>query len=141
MKNAPGTVWTDKKRTLFGLPISFTRYILTEKKLVTRKGFLNVKEDELELYRVSDKSLNLPLGQRIFGCGTIILNCKDVDTPVKEIISVKKPREVSELIEKYVDIQRDKYYVRGKDVIGPFHDGHEHYDIDNADDHDYNHND
>jgi hypothetical protein len=139
MKNAPGTVWTDKKRTLFGLPISFTRYILTEKKLVTRKGFLNVKEDELELYRVSDKSLNLPLGQRIFGCGTIILNCKDVDTPVKEIISVKKPREVSELIEKYVDIQRDKYYVRGKDVIGSFHDGNEHYDIDN-DDHNYNHN-
>ena len=26
-------VWTDKKRTLFGLPISFTRYILTEEKL------------------------------------------------------------------------------------------------------------
>lgn len=130
MKKDSGTIWTDKKRTLFGLPISFTRYILTEKKLVTRRGFLNIKEDELELYRVSDKSLNLPLGQRMFGCGTIVINCKDVDTPVKEIVSVKKPREVSELIEKYVDIQRDKYYVRGRDVIGPYHDGHDDNDND-----------
>ena len=129
MKSDPGTVWTDKKRTLFGLPISFTRYILTEKKLTTRKGFFNIKEDELELYRVSDKSLSLPFGQRLFGCGTLILNCKDVDTPVKEIISVKKPKMVSELIEKYVDMQRDKYYVRGKDVIGSYNDdGHGDFD-------------
>lgn len=32
-------VWSDKKRTLFGLPLSFTRYFLTETKFITRKGF------------------------------------------------------------------------------------------------------
>ena len=66
-KPIPGQVWTDKKRTFLGLPWSFTRYILTEKKLITRKGFLNITEDEVELYRVLDKSLRLPLGQRMFG--------------------------------------------------------------------------
>ena len=31
-------VWTDKKRTIFGLPLSFTRYFLTENKLEADAG-------------------------------------------------------------------------------------------------------
>lgn len=115
-------IWTDKKRTLFGLPISFTRYILTEKKLITRVGFLNISEYEAELYRISDKSLQLPLGQRIFGCGTVLIHCRDVDSPVMTIKSIKKPREFMALLEENVDIQRDRYRVRGRDMIG-FGDG------------------
>lgn len=117
-KNDTAQIWTDKKRTLFGLPLSFTRYILTEKKFITRKGFLNLTEDEIELYRVVDKSLRLPLGQRLFGCGTVIINCRDTDTPVKEVMSIKKPREFMALLEKQVDIERDKYRTRGRDMIG-----------------------
>ncbi|MCM1022738.1 MAG: PH domain-containing protein [Prevotella sp.] len=112
------TIWTDKKRTLFGLPLSFTRYILTEKKFITRKGFLSITEDEIELYRVVDKSLRLPFGQRMFGCGTVVINCRDTDTPVKEVVSIKKPREFMNIFEKQVDIQRDKYRTRGRDMIG-----------------------
>ena len=115
-------IWTDKKRTIFGLPISFTRYILTEKKLITQKGFLSITEDEVELYRVSDKSLQLPLGQRMFGCGTVIINCRDTDTPIKEIKSIKEPRKFMALLEENVDIQRDKYRVRGRDMIGGYDD-------------------
>ena len=46
-------IWTGKK-CVMGLPISFTRYILTETKLITRTGFLSLHEDEMELYRVFD---------------------------------------------------------------------------------------
>lgn len=111
-------IWTDKKRTIFGLPISFTRYILTEKKLITRTGFLSIKEDEVELYRITDKSLQLPLGQRMFGCGTVTMHCKDTDTPVKIVTSIKNPRNFMTLLEENVDIQRDRYRVRGRDMIG-----------------------
>ncbi|MBQ8780440.1 MAG: PH domain-containing protein [Oscillospiraceae bacterium] len=111
-------IWTDKKRTIFGLPISFTRYILTEKKFITRTGFLSITEDEVELYRISDKSLQLPLGQRLFGCGTVHINCRDTDTPVKIVKSIKEPRKFMTLLEENVDIQRDKYRVRGRDMIG-----------------------
>lgn len=117
--NGYETIWTDKKRTLFGLPLSFTRYILTEKKFITRKGFLSITEDEIELYRVVDKSLRLPFGQRLFGCGTVVINCRDTDTPVKEVVSIKKPRDFMNIFEKQVDIQRDKYRTRGRDMIGP----------------------
>ena len=34
-----GTIlWTDKKRTFLGLPLSFTRYYLTDHQLITRVG-------------------------------------------------------------------------------------------------------
>lgn len=119
MKNTDiNYIWTDKKRTIFGLPLSFTRYFITETKLITRKGLLTVEEDELELYRVTDKKLVLPLGQRIFGCGTISLHVKDVDTPIKDITSVKKPREVLALLDKHINLNRDKYNIRGRDMIG-----------------------
>lgn len=125
------TIWTDKKRTLFGLPLSFTRYILTEKKFITRKGFLSITEDEIELYRVVDKSLRLPFGQRIFGCGTVVINCRDTDTPVKEVVSIKNPRDFMNIFEKQVDIQRDKYRTRGRDMMASdIHMGCDHDDYD-----------
>lgn len=110
-------IWTGKKRVL-GMPISFTRYILTETKLITKVGFLNIREDEIELYRVYDMSLRLPLGQRIFGCGTVTLLSKDSDTPTKELKFIKRPREAKRFIDSAVAAQRDRYYVRGRDMIG-----------------------
>ena len=114
-------VWSDKKRTLFGLPLSFPRSSLTETKFITRKGFLSLEEDELELYKVVDKKMQLPFGQRLFGCGTIVLYVKDTDTPVKEVLSVKAPRRVAQLIDKYVDQQRDRFHIRGRDMMGATH--------------------
>ena len=101
-KDVINYIWTDKKRTIFGLPISFTRYFLTEDKFITRKGFLSIEEDELDLYRVIDKKLVLPFGQRMFGCGTIVMNVKDVDTPIKEVKSIKAPRDVLAQLDKYI---------------------------------------
>lgn len=88
-------IWTDKKERFSVCHCLFTRYFLTETKFITRKGFLSVEEDELELYKVTDKKLVMPFGQRIFGCATIVLHVRnDVDTPVKEIKSIKNARKV-----------------------------------------------
>lgn len=124
-------VWTDKKRTIFGLPLSFTRYFLTETKFITRVGLFNLVEDELDLYTVKDKKLVLSFGNRIFKCGTIIMYVVDTDTPVKEIKSIKAPRKVLELLDKHINIQRDRYRTRGRDLIGG---GYDHYDCDNCHD-------
>ena len=50
-------IWTDKKRTFLGLPISFTRYFLTDKKIICRTGFFNITEDEINIYKITDKKL------------------------------------------------------------------------------------
>lgn len=52
MKNQ---LWTDKPRNFLGLAINFTRYIITSEKFITRKGFLNIHEDEIMLYRITDQ--------------------------------------------------------------------------------------
>lgn len=77
---------------------------------------LNIVEDEFDLYRVIDKKLMLPLGQRLFGCGTVVINVKDVDTPVKTVKSVKAPRKMMELLDAQVDKMRDAYGIRGRDM-------------------------
>ena len=118
-------IWTDKKRTIFGLPLSFTRYFLTERKIITRTGFFSIDEDELDLYKITDKKLRLPLMQRLFKCGSIVIFSKDTDTPSKELCSIKNSRKVSELIDKYLNAQRDKYGIRGRDMMN--------VDIDNCD--------
>ena len=46
-------LWKDRKRHL-GLPLSFTRYQLSEDRLFVSVGFLNIKDDEVLLYRVRD---------------------------------------------------------------------------------------
>ena len=65
-KNDIKYIWTDKKRTLFGLPLSFTRYYLTQTKFITRTGFLNQEEDELELYKVLTRSCSCPFSSACF---------------------------------------------------------------------------
>lgn len=127
-KDAFKYVWTDKKRTLFGLPISFTRYYLTETKFITRTGFLSVDEDEIDLYKITDKKVRFPFFQRLFKCGTIIIYSRDTDTPSKEVHSIKNVRQVSELIDKYLNIMRDKYGIRGRDLMGLHAGGHDPYD-------------
>ena len=48
------TIWKDRKRPIFGLPLSFTKYILTEEKLIINTGFLVKTEEEIRLYRMTD---------------------------------------------------------------------------------------
>ena len=122
-------IWTDKKRTFLGLPISFTRYFLTEKKFISRVGFLSITEEEIDLYKITDKKLTLSLGQRIFGCGSITIYSRDTDTPSTLIKSIKNPRKVLELLDKNIEIQRDKYRTRGRDLIG-----NDYFDNDDDDD-------
>jgi uncharacterized membrane protein YdbT with pleckstrin-like domain len=92
--------------------------MLTETKLIIRTGFLNVKEEEIELYKITDRKLVFPLGQRIFGCATIHLTSFDVTAPKQDLKSIKKARDVYDLLEDAISAQKDKYNVRGRELTG-----------------------
>lgn len=128
LNKAYGNVLWSGKKCILGLPISFTRYIITDTTLYTKTGFLNIHEDELELYRVVDKTMKFSMGQRMVGCGTIAVTAKDSDTPIKNLVSIKKPREVKKLLDEAVKSERDKYLVRGRDMMGAT--GHDDHNID-----------
>ena len=109
-------LWTDKKRTIFGLPLSFTRYTLDEERLYIRSGVFTIVEDEVRVYRILDVTLRQTLGQRIFGVGT--LHCCSSDSSRKDfdIQSIKNPREVKNLLSELIEAQRMKkrvYYQEG----------------------------
>ena len=87
-------LWEDKKRTLFGLPWSFTKYKLTEEKLIIQTGFLNIKQEEIRLYRIMDVTLHKLLKQRIWGLGTIHCCSADKSTPEFEIKNIKRSEEI-----------------------------------------------
>ena len=110
-------IWSDRKRTLFGLPLSFTKYRLTEDRLFIEKGFLSKNEDEVRLYRILDLSLNRSLGQRIFGVGTI--HCYSADKSMNEfdILSIKRSKENKEMLSELVEKQRDLKHVTNREFM------------------------
>ena len=136
-------IWRDRKRTIFGLPWTFTTYFLTDTKFITRTGWLSLSEDELDLYKVTDKKLVLPFWQRIIGCGTIMIYVRDTDTPIKEVHCVKKPREALALLDRAIEKQRDRYGTRGRDLyaIQGGHHYHDHAAPDDVDDDGENYDD
>ena len=110
-------LWKDRKRHL-GLPLSFTRYSLSEDRLFCEKGFLNLKCDEVLLYRVRDLQLNMSLGQRVLGVGTICVISSDKSVPHLDLVNVKHPREVKELIHQKVEAAKDKRRMRTTEIMG-----------------------
>ena len=126
-------IWKDRKR-IFGMPLSFTRYRLSEDRLFCETGFLNIKQDEVLLYRVRDLQLNLKLTQRIFGVGTICVVSSDKCAPHLDLVNVKNPREVKELIHRSVEAAKDARRMRTMEVMGAEDADHTDEDVDILDD-------
>ncbi|MBP3707473.1 MAG: PH domain-containing protein [Clostridia bacterium] len=110
-------IWKDRKRTIFGLPWSFTKYELTSEKLIIQTGLFNIKQEEIRLYRIMDVTLNRKLSQRIFGVGTIHCCSADKSTPEFDIKSVKKSEAVKELLSDAIEKERSKKRVSSREYM------------------------
>ena len=115
-------LWKDRKRYL-GMPLSFTRYALSEDRLFLSVGFLNIKDDEILLYRVRDIDTSRTLGQRIFGVGTVTVVSSDKTMPTLVLKNVKDPVFVKELIHKQVEEVKIKRRVRVGEIMTSDMDG------------------
>ena len=109
-------LWKDRKR-YFGLPLSFTRYSLSEDRLFTSVGFLNIKDDEILLYRVRDIDTSRTIWQRIFGVGTVIVSSSDKTMPSLVLKNIKDPVFVKELIHKQVEEMKIRRRVRFGEIM------------------------
>ena len=108
--------WTDRKRYM-GMPLSFTRYALSEDRLFLSVGFFSVKDEEILLYRVRDISVQRTLWQRIFGVGTITISSSDKSTPTVVLKNIKDPLEVKELIHENVEENKIKRRIRLGEIV------------------------
>ena len=65
--------YEEKKRVLFfGLPWTFTRYMIGEEFLTVKKGLLKTVEDDCYMYKVQDVKMTTTLLERIFKLSTVI---------------------------------------------------------------------
>ena len=115
-------LWKDRKR-YFGMPLSFTRYSMSEDRLFTSVGFLNIKDDEILLYRVRDIDTSRSLWQRIFGVGTVTVVSADKTMPNLVLKNVKDPIFVKELIHKQVEEMKIQRRVRFGEIMTTDMDG------------------
>lgn len=124
-------IWKDRKRTIFGLPWSFTRYRLTEEKLIIDTGLFSRREDEIRLYRIMDITLKMSFGERLVGVGTIHCCSGDKATPEFDIAHIKHPREVKEMLSELVEKERMKRRIGVREYMES--DGDDDFDIDDDD--------
>lgn len=99
-------VWKDRKRIFFGLPWSFTRYTLNEKKLLIDTGLFSRNEEEIMLYRIMDITLKRSFWERLFKLGTIHCCSGDKSSPEFDILHIKNPQAVKELLSEMVETER-----------------------------------
>lgn len=123
-------LWKDRKRFM-GMPLSFTRYKLTEDRLFVETGFFSTKYEEIVLYRIKDISLKRTLWQKICGVGTITVQSSDKTTPLLVIKNVKRSFAVKELLHESVEQQKLARRYRISEVIGD--DGDDDDDFDDED--------
>ena len=110
-------IWKDRKRPFLGLPLSFTKYELTEQKLIINTGILSVKEEEIRLYRFVDITLHQSLFQRLFGVGNLQCMTNDRSSGDFVIELIKNPRQVKDLLSDAIEAERDRKRVSVREFM------------------------
>ena len=118
MAETTAYIWKERKRTLFGLPWSFTVYKLTEEKLLIESGFLSKKEEEIRLYRILDLTLKRTFEERLFGLGTIHCCTADKTAPEFDIKRIRDCKEIRTLLSDQVEEERKSRYVGVREYMG-----------------------
>lgn len=116
-KNGIDYIWKDRKRFM-GMPLTFTRYALSEDRLFLSVGFMSIKDDEVLLYRIRDITTSRSLWQRIFGVGTVTVVSSDKTMPTLVMKNIKRPIAVKELLHRQVEETKIRRRVRVGEIMG-----------------------
>lgn len=100
------TVLWEGKPFYFGFP-SFTRYKLTNQRLIIEEGFLTIRTREMELFRVRDISVKRNILERMFQMGDIALTSTDASHPTITLKNIKNSEAIKDVIREAVREQRN----------------------------------
>lgn len=92
-------VYVERKRTKFlGLPLSYTKYTISDEKLRITSGFLSITEDDCYMYKIQDVRLTRSFIERIFKLGTITCYTGDTTHPKLELEHIKRSGSIKDFI-------------------------------------------
>ena len=109
-------IWKDRPHHL-GMPLSLTRYSLSESRLFIQSGLLTTVNEEIQLFRIRDMRITRTLWEKIFRCGSITLFSSDRSTPKLVLRHIKKPLELKERLVKLVADEREKHHIYSDDMV------------------------
>lgn len=89
----------ERKRWLFfGLPFTFTKYIIKEDMLTIDEGFVKKVENDCYMYKVQDVEHSATLAERMFGLGTVTCFTGDTTHPKLIISHIKNSKAIKDFI-------------------------------------------
>ena len=97
------------------LKTKFTKFEITDERIIEQTGVLSRKTDETELYRVKDIRLEEPFFLRMFGLSTILLVTSDKTSPIIKLQGVINGNDLRKELRTVVEIRRDKKGVKERD--------------------------
>lgn len=99
------TIW-EGKPFYFGLP-SFTKYTITNQRLIIEEGVFTKRTREMELFRIRDLSVKKNLIERICNFGDITLISTDTLNPNVVLKNVRNCGEIKDIIRNAVREERN----------------------------------
>jgi len=101
--------FTERKRwVFFGLPFTFTKYIVKEDMITINAGFFKKVENDCYMYKVQDVQHTASLFERMFKLGTISCFTGDTTHPNLVILHVKNSKEIKNFILEASETARQK---------------------------------
>ncbi len=89
----------ERKRWLFfGLPFTFTKYMIREDMITVDTGLLKTVENDCYMYKVQDVQHVASLAEKLFGLGTVICFTGDTTHPQLILEHIKHSKEIKEFI-------------------------------------------
>nr|WP_318684820.1 PH domain-containing protein [uncultured Acetatifactor sp.] len=101
--------FAERKRWLFfGLPFTFTKYIVKEDMITIDAGFLRKVENDCYMYKVQDVEHTASLLERIFGLGTVACYTGDTTHPKLLLTHIRNSRTIKDFILRQSEEARRK---------------------------------
>lgn len=85
-----------------------THYIFTNERVILQHGVFHRERRDIPLLRVNNHTMNQTLIDRIFGCGTLLIESAGSDGTT-QLIDVPKVQRVQTLLYELVDADRDRH--------------------------------
>lgn len=92
----------------YGIP-SFTRYQITERRVIVERGIFTKRREEIQLYRVRDINLKRNLIERILKFGDITIFSTDTTSPTYTLRNIRDSVKVTDLLGLAAENARLKY--------------------------------
>ena len=91
--------FTERKRMLFfGLPFTFTKYMVREDMITINAGFFKTVENDCYMYKVQDVQHSATLAEKLFGLGTVTCFTGDTTHPQLLLCHIRHSKEVKDFI-------------------------------------------